>query len=108
MLEECLQKYKILDKAAFIIYNCDETGLPLNPVVGQLGAKNPSFITGETKSQISVLACSCAAGFTILPFVIFDRKTLNPKFTEGEVPGTLYGLSSSGWMTGELFSHWFM
>lgn len=109
-LEECLRGNKIFDKPAFV-YNCDETGLPLNPtslkVVEEVGAKNPNHITGGTRSQISVLACSCAAGFTIPPFVIFDRKTLNPKLTEGEVPGTLYGLSSNGWMTSELFFHWF-
>ena len=39
--------------------------------------------------------------------VIFDRKTLKPDMTVGEVPGTMYGLSSSGWMDSELFYMWF-
>ncbi len=41
------------------------------------------------------------------PLVIFDRKTLNPELTKGEVPGTLYGLSSNRWIDMELFSGWF-
>lgn len=82
------------------IYNCDETGLPLNPkplkVVDKVNARNPSYITGETKKQITVLACANAAGFSIPPMVIFNRKSLNPLMTKGEVPGTIYGLSSNG------------
>jgi hypothetical protein len=93
------------------IYNCDETGLPLNPkplkVVDAVGAKNPSHITGDTKSQVTVLACTNAAGFTIPPFVIFDRQSLNPQMIKGEVPGSIYGLSSNGWITQELFCDWF-
>ncbi len=101
MLEECLRQNDLLSKPGSI-FNCDETGIPLNPmclkVVDEVGSKNPSFITSGNKSQLTVLACTCAAGFAIPPFVIFDRKTLNPKMTEGEVPGTLYGLSHNEWL----------
>ena len=111
MLEECLQHNKIFDTPGQI-FNCDETGLPLNPmclkVVDKVGSKNPSFITSGDKSQLTVLACCSAAGYAIPPFVIFDRKALNPKLTEGEVPGTLYGLSHNGWINSELFFHWFL
>ena len=94
------------------IYNCDETGMPLNPkplkVVDAVGAKNPSYITGDTKQQVTVLACSNAAGTVIPPFVIFNRKLLPPELVRGEVPGSIYGLSSKGWITQELFNSWFM
>lgn len=40
-------------------------------------------------------------------YTIWDRKTLTPELAEGEVPGTVYGLSSSGWMDMELFGLWF-
>ena len=70
------------------IYNCDETGLPLNPkqlkVVDTVGARNPSHIIGNRKSQITVLACTNAAGSTLPPFAIFDRKSLNPQMIKGE------------------------
>ena len=39
--------------------------------------------------------------------VIFNRKTLKPEFTYGEVPGTIYGLSKNGWIDKELFELWF-
>lgn len=65
------------------------------------------IITGNTKSQVTVLACSSAAGYALPPFVIFDRKSLNPQLTVGEVPGTLYGLSAKGWIDRSLFSDWF-
>ena len=110
MLEECLRSNKIYDMPQRI-YNCDETGLPLNPkclkVVDVVGSKNPSYLTGGDKSQVTVLACASACGQALPPFVVFDRKSLNQKWTEGEVPGTLYGLSSNGWMTSDLFYYWF-
>lgn len=111
MLEETLETNGILNHPTHI-FNCDETGMPLNPsclkIVDKLGSKNPNYLTGNNKSQITVLVCTCAAGYTIPPFVIFKRKSLNPELTKGEVPGILYGLSDTGWMTRELFLHWFI
>ena len=54
---------------------------------------------------MTVLACTCANGSVIPPFVIFDRKVLNPELTTGEVPGTIYGLSDKGWINRELFMY---
>ena len=110
LLEETLKANDLLDKPA-CIYNCDETGLPLSPkspkVVSEVGAKDPSCITGNTKSQITVLACANATGHAVPPFVVYDRKSLNPKLTSGEVPGSLYGLSPTGWIDRSLFNDWF-
>jgi len=39
--------------------------------------------------------------------IIFDRKCLKPEFTVGEIPGTLYAMSKSGWIDSELFEDWF-
>ncbi len=44
------------------------------------------------------------------PLVIFKRKTPKPEVNcaqSGEVPGTMYGLSSSGWTDAEIFDAWF-
>ena len=66
ILEDCLLQNSIFDKAG-VIFNCGETGLPLNPdcgkVVTKSGCKNPSFVTGGDKSQVTVLACTSAAGY---------------------------------------------
>lgn len=93
------------------IFNCDETGMPLSPtsskVVDKVGSKNTSCLTGSINSQVTVLACSCTTGYVIPPFVIFDRQALNPELTNDEIPGTLYGLSSNGWIDKDLFSDHF-
>ena len=110
MLQETLEANGVFNQPSNIC-NCDETGFPLSPkapkVISKKGLKQPSHLTSDTKSQITVLVCANAAGYVIPPFVIFDRKTLNPQLTIGEVPGTLYGLSRKGWIDRSLFSDWF-
>ena len=54
----------------------------MSKVVAEVGAKNPSNVTGNTKTQITVLACTNAAGYAIPPFVIFNRKSLNSELTK--------------------------
>ncbi len=103
-LEDTLESNDIFDRPAHV-FNCDESGMPLNPkcpkIISERGAKNPSYVTG--KSNYS----TCAAGYSIPPFVIFDRKTLNPLYSRNEVPGTMYGLSPNGWIDRSLFCEWF-
>ena len=65
-------------------------------IVTTRGPKKVRCRTSDNKSQITVIA----------PFVIFDSKSLNQQWTKGEVVGTRYGLSSSGWMDTELFKAW--
>ena len=40
--------------------------------------------------------------------VIFDCQAFNPELTNDEIPGTLYGLSSNGWIDKDLFSDHFL
>lgn len=83
------------------IFNVDETGFPLNhkpqKVVVLRGCKHANTVTTGDKGQVTVLACVSAAGFTVPPMVIFDRKALKEELTAGEVPETLYGLTDNGW-----------
>ena len=110
ILEDALRENHIFNDPMHI-YNCEETGMPLNPrgykVVTRKGSKNVHCVSGESKNQITVLACTCAGGMVLPSMVVFDRKTLNPELTTGEVPGTIYSLSSKGWMDRELFMSWF-
>ena len=79
------------EKMVFLIIQCtyltDESGLPLNPkilkVATTVGSKDPHHVCNDTKLQIATLASTSASGITIPPFVIFDRKTLNPALTAG-------------------------
>ena len=40
--------------------------------------------------------------------MVFTGKHFNSVLAKGEVPGTSYGMSSSGWMDQELFADWFI
>ena len=88
----------------------DESGMPLDPkppkVVVERGRAACTMGSGN-KSQVTIVGCVNAVGLCIPPMVIWDRKTLSPQLTIGEVPGTIYGLSGSGWMDQELFDRWF-
>ena len=85
--------------------------MPLSPkapkTVARKGDKDPSYVTSDIKAQVTMLACVNAVGDCIPPFVIFDRKKLNPAYTVGEVPNTHYGLSPKGWIDEALFQDWF-
>ena len=109
LLEETLNKHKLFNSASRI-YNMDESGMPLDhkppKVVALRGAKKVHCRTSGNKAQITVLACANAAGNVIPPMVIFEGKRLNPDWTKGEVPDTLYGMSDKGWTDMELFSYW--
>ena len=70
--------------------------------------KNPCYVTGGTKVQVTVLARASAAGYALPPFVIFDCQTLNPQLTQGKVSGISYGLSMNGWIDRKLFRDWML
>lgn len=111
LLEQTLVDNGLLDNP-ILIFNTDESGLPLehtpSSVIGIKGQKHPRVVTSGKKKQITVLACANAAGQVIPPLVIFSRKALNPALTKDEIPGTMYGLSSSGWMDSDIFLNWFL
>ena len=66
-------------------------------------AKHTHSITTGNKTQITVLSCCGASGHVLPAMIVFDRKTLKAEITVGEEPGSMYGLSESGWIDGELF-----
>ncbi len=110
LLEETLEQ-NLLSKPA-LIFNCDESGMPLNHrpgnCIARKGQKHVNSIVSGNKSQVTVLACVSAMGNSIPPFVIFDLANLNQMLTVGEIPRTMYGLSpGSGWIDSQLFREWF-
>ena len=106
ILDETMEEYDIKDKP-HVIFNMDETGMPFQPKLPKgvfaRGEKHPSMVSSDNKGQLTVVGCVSAAGFCMPPMVILDRKTLPPSFAEGKVPGTIYGLSSNGWIDQELW-----
>ena len=70
-------------------------------------ARKVRYYSTENKSQITVVGRINAIGQALPPFIVFDAKNLNIQWTKGEVTGTTYGLSDSGWMDNILFREWF-
>ena len=91
ILEETLDEYDIKESPNFI-YNMDETSMPFEPKLPKgifaRGEQNPSVLSSGNKDQLTVVACTNAAGFCIPPMIIIDRKNLSQPFCDGEVPGT--------------------
>lgn len=89
----------------------DESGFPLDPkplkTVSCRGSKNPYQVSSGTKTQVLIAACVSATGQSLPPFIIWEGKTMSPELAVGELPGTEYGLSDSGWMNSTLFALWF-
>jgi len=106
-----LDEYELNEKPCQL-FNIDETGLPLSPrplkMICQIGSKTPSCIESGNKSQVTVVGCVSAAGYSIPPMIVYSRKSsfLSREMIQGEIPGTAYGFSSNGWMDQELFGHW--
>ena len=56
-------------------------------VVAQKGS-SVSALRSVDKTQITVVACISAAGFCVPLMATWDRKTLAPELTLGEIPYT--------------------
>lgn len=110
LLSEVLDKGE-LNNSPCQIFNLDETGMPLDPpppkIVAKKGQKHPTSIGNGKKGQVTILACVSAGGYCMPPLVIFNSRTLQTGMDIGEVPGTMYGLSETGWINGDIFSEWF-
>ena len=114
ILEECLKENKIFDKPG-CIFNCDESGIPLNPqgikIVDQKGSKYPSHVTCGDKSQLTVMACTCAAGYFIPPRPVARGGSVGsdepPSQTKGPLfyakRSTFYNKRSTFYNKGPLF-----
>ena len=69
--------------------------------------KKVHYRTSGQNGRITVVGYTNASGQAIPPMIIYDAARLNPAWTNGEVPGTKYGLSSNGWINSDLFEAWF-
>ena len=87
LLEETLRENGLLNESTRI-FNCDESGFPLDhkpaKVISQRGLKDLGVATSGDKTQLTILACVSAAGYVLPLLIVFDRKRLKPEHTEGE------------------------
>ena len=108
-MEEIFERNNLLKKPN-LIFNADKTGMPLPHRPGRRiavrGQKHVHVLGSGHKTQVTVLACANATGYTMPPIIIY-KKNLTTQLRAHEVEGTIYGLSSTGWMDGELLHEWF-
>ena len=80
LVGETFTKYDLKDKPSQI-YNCDESGMPLEHklprVVAIKGTKKVRQISSGNKTQITVLGCCSASGQVIPLMVVFSGKKFN-------------------------------
>ena len=102
-----------LAHAPLQIYNMDETGMPLNPKPPKgkfkRGSKHTSVASGIGKSHITIVACGNPGGNCLPPMIIWKGKGKDKSHVSsmGEIPGTLHGYSTNGWIDQDLFNVWF-
>ena len=105
LLRDALVELGLVNSPAQI-YNVDETGMSLDHRPLKRGQKKVRCHTSGNKSKITVIGCVSVAGQAIPSLVIFDAKSLNTEWTDGEASGASYGLSDQGWVDSELFCGW--
>lgn len=95
------------------IYNCDETGFPLNNtaqnhIIAKKGSKQVISKTCVEKGEnVTVLACTSPVGNFIPPFVIYKGKRSPSKDVQIGFPnGTKVITTESGWITEDAFLLW--
>lgn len=110
LLLDTIDKYKLSGDR---IYNCDETGLTVNPkghtkVLALKGKRQVGVLTSAERGQtITAEICFSASGAYMPPMLIFPRKKKQQSFEIGLPPGSMVEVSDSGWITTEVFIKWF-
>ena len=111
LLKETLAKHELMDKPAQI-YNCDESGMPLQhkmpKTIAQRGTKKVRQRSSGNKTQISVLACGNAVGQVIPPMVIFAGKTSIMSSQMGKFQEHFMGCLTQGGWTKSCFPNGFL
>lgn len=104
-----MQEYKF---PATHIWNCDETGITVNPkknqkVLSRRGKKQVGAMTScERGELVSAEICFSASGIYMPPMLVFPRKKRDLSYEIGAPPGAWAEFHPSGWMQTEIFVNW--
>ena len=92
------------------IFNADETGFALAPksrkVLAPTGCKNIYGMTNNTRQQITVLACSSAAGEYTGSLIVYPRKRMPSQNLLDGFEEAFLQISANGWMSAAIFKTW--
>eukprot|EP00794_Sanderia_malayensis_P011476 gene11476-12672_t len=90
------------------IINCDETEItcvnkPVK-VIALKGNRVVASVTSGERGQTTTIICAISATDAFAPpLMIFKRKRVHPELIERAPPGTIGGVSDSGWVDTDLF-----
>ncbi|XP_074039132.1 uncharacterized protein [Leptinotarsa decemlineata] len=109
-LKEVVIKERI-DDAAFV-FNADESGFGNDPsrikAIGERGKTLSRVSGGSGRESTSVLACVASDGSFLPPFIVFKGGAVQARWTSPKAyPGTVYSVSTNGWMEEAQFFNWF-
>ena len=95
------------------IYNLDESGITTvhkpGCVITEVKHKSVwAFTSGEKGKTHTLLTCVSSSGQALPPMMIFPRKRLSEKLTEGAPPGTLFACTDNGWITQDKYLEFFL
>ena len=94
------------------VWNCDETGFPIDvgqcKVIAPRGKQPNELTSGAGRENISVLATCRASGKALDQFVIFSAVNFQGTWRgRNPLPNKCYGISKNSWMTTEIYASWF-
>ncbi|KAJ8867212.1 hypothetical protein PR048_031007 [Dryococelus australis] len=98
------------EKACFV-FNADERGFCSDPShvrsIGEKGKTLSRVSGGSGRESTTVLACVSVDGYVLPPMVVFKGAAVQARWTsENAYPGTLYSMSTNGWMEEPQFYNW--
>ena len=107
--EEFLKEHNIT--SADQIFNCDESGFPLQAgssmkVLCNKHSRRYFQITCSSKTSITTLQCICANGVVVPPAVLFPGVNFNCEYTIGFPTNFFVGFTKNGWMETSQFYAW--
>lgn len=94
------------------MFNADETGFLLCPktgrVIGEKGSKEDFYVvtSNKEKEQLTVLGIFSADGVCVPPMVVYPYTRLPREVGESVPDSWGIGITSTGWMNGDLFFEW--
>ncbi|XP_018578256.1 uncharacterized protein LOC108916477 [Anoplophora glabripennis] len=110
LLTSIVEKHKI---TADRIYNCDETGITVNPkghskIIASKGKRQVGALkSAERGETVTAELCFSASGAYMSPMLIFPRKRMQKEFELGLPPGSWAEAHETGWINTEIFTRWF-
>ncbi|XP_055887384.1 uncharacterized protein LOC106061923 isoform X2 [Biomphalaria glabrata] len=92
------------------IFRTDELGLAMNPksrnIVVSKDSKQVNTVTPSTKEQVTVLACTSAAGQYTPPLLVYPYKRVPRKNLLKEFPEAFLLVTDNGLIDSEIFFSW--